>query len=145
MSTVDAGFATLMRDMESLADNNCKYLKGEAYQRKWMLPTATPANWDPTDITDHGDIFDRQAVNDSYESMHDGTLSTATVADTMGCCMQIGYMAMMERAFRDRHKTVVRSTAHDCGRKRGHGSTLSVHTGSVLEVVTNMFTAEVQG
>ena len=147
MASVDPKFSTLMGDMQLLADNNAKYLMATGnYQRKWMVPSDAPATWDPLDdITDHGTLFDRATVNQQYADTHNGTDSSAVVADTMGYSIQLNYMAMMERAFRDRHKSVVRSTAHDCGRKRAHGEQLGIHKGSVLEAVSNMFTAEVQG
>jgi hypothetical protein len=143
--SVDPNFSQLMTDMSNFAATNAKYAQSvSSTQKLWMIPTNASSNgtWDPvlgSAIQNLNAAFGRSALNSSYSNAH--TSSGNTVADVIGFHTQLAYMAVMERAFRERHKTVARATIHNGARKIAHGSGVGVHLGSVLQYMTNMFSS----
>jgi len=135
---VDANFTALCTDMQELAYTNDNYLRGLS-QRVWMIPTAA-APFDPLSVPDLGAAFDRTGVNSAYSAEYSGAGENHIKA-AMAANVQIGYMAMMERAFRNRHMTVTRASSHNNARKHAHGDVSnSVHLVAVrgyMEALAN--------
>jgi hypothetical protein len=94
-----------------------------------MIPSRA-GTFSPTSIASLGTAFNRQALNQDYAQQMSGS-GKSTVGDTIRAGLQINYLAMLERAFRERHKTDVRCQMHVTGRRIAHGLAGGVHTGSV--------------
>jgi len=137
MATPDTNFTQLMDDMQSFADKTHKYLTQDGTQRLWMIPTNASSH-DPTDIQSLEDGFDRSTLNANYAAEYNGS-GEDHVRVVMGTNMQICYMGMMERAFRERHRTACRPFSHLAGRKKAHGIADGVHKGSVWKHVDDTF------
>jgi hypothetical protein len=146
MATVDAQFSSLMDDMTDFSTKISDYLISDgSTQREWMIPDAAGGGWtfDPTDIPNIGDPFDRSGPNATYAAEYSGSGSPDNeIRTVMGTHVEINYMGMMERAFRERHRTVVRAQYLLAGRRKAHGDTsYGVHKASVQGYVTELFTA----
>lgn len=142
MASVDSNLDQLLTDLQQQSDTNADYLTGGGQQRVWMIPTNLPA-FDPFDVAGMGAAFDRTGVNAGYAAEYSGAPSgTNTVNTVMGMNMQIAYMAMMERAFRERHKTPSRAWCHLAARKRAHGDAAnSVHIAAVKTHIEDVLNA----
>ena len=140
---LDSHFTQLMTDMQTKSLQIGQYLRGQqsgsAYiQRCWMIPTYSPS-FSPTNVPNLGTAFSRTALNTDYANqLSGGGTATGYIGHQMVDGIQINYLAMMERAFRERHKTDVRCQLHLCGRRIGHGQTNGVHTGSVQPYVQSL-------
>jgi hypothetical protein len=138
---VDAQFTILMTSMCTFSDSIADYYKDAGTQRVWMVPTAVGWSLDSVDPSDMSDPFDRIGPNGLYTAEYDGTGSDE-VRGIMGSHIQIGYMGMMERSFRERHKTPTRAMLHVAGRRMAHGDTVDgVHKAGVENYVTDLFNA----
>lgn len=141
MATIDGRFYTILVDVTYACQYIGEYLTGVGTQRRWMIPSADLVGWqfDPTDVPTVGTPFDRANVNYGYGLQYSGGAGFK-VNDIMGYSVEINYMGMMERAFRERHKLVTRATLHAAGRKKAHGdASYGVHIGAVAQYVTNLF------
>ena len=135
----DPIFSARLEDVRSQCEDIANYLLGDVAktQRPWMVPTNV-AGWtfDPVDPTTMNEPFDREDVNQTYKDVLD-TKDKGSAA--MAAHVQIGYLGMMERAFRQRHRTVTRAYGLTQGRKLGHGDEdHSVHTASVEQYVVDL-------
>ncbi len=133
MASVDAQFTSLMDDMASFSDKIGKYLRSDTTQRLWMIPAGYSGGWtfDPVDIPNIGDPFDRTDVNLAYVGEYTGG-GEDKIKVAMGLNVEVGYMCMMERAFRERHRTCTRALMLLAGRCKAHGdATNGVHKASV--------------
>ena len=111
-----------------------------------MIPSKA-GSFKPTDIKNLGKAFDRTAVNQEYPDMlNNGASETdGMMGNIIVDGLQINYMAMWERSFRERHKTDVRLQMHVAGRRTAHGLNKSsgsdpikgVHTGAIQPFVQN--------
>lgn len=138
---LDQYFTSALEDSRAQSQLIGDYVRGRsangAYvQRHWMIPTRA-STFNPLSIASLGTAFSRYDLNLEYAQQLSGTPS-----DTSGCIghtiadgLQINYLAMMERAFRERHKTDVRCQMHLAGRRLAHGDTNGVHTGAVKPYV----------
>ena len=133
MASVDAQFTQLMDDMALFSSTLSQYLESDAMQRLWMIPTGAAGGWsfNPTDIPGIGDPFDRSDVNSDYADEYSGA-GEDKIKVAMGLNVEIGYMCMMERAFRERHRTPTRALMLLAGRRAAHGDVVNgVHKSSV--------------
>lgn len=140
MPAIDTNFSALMESVRAKSELLYQYLMvvgGSSIQRLWMVPTAAGWTFDPLDIPNMGIPFSRVAVNSQYAQEYAGG-GYNKIHVVMALSIQLNYSAMMERAFRDRHKTVVRATAHLGGRKAAHGSSSGVHIASVKAHVQDL-------
>jgi hypothetical protein len=144
--SVDAQFTQLMDDMADFSDKIQKYLRGTSVQRLWMIPTGYSGGWsfDPTDIVNMGDPFERAQAsqpNDLYADEYNNT-GSGEIRAVMGTNVEIGYMGAMERAFRERHRTPTRAAMLLAGRRMGHADTTNgVHKAGVEGFVQELFNA----
>jgi len=139
---VDAQFTSLMDDVSADSLSIGSYLEGNAVQRPWMIPSGKTPGWtfDPTDIPDMGDPFDRTDVNQDYIDEFTGAGENKSRI-AAGTSIEIGYMAMMERSFRERHRTPTRACMLLSGRRKAHGDAANgVHKGSVEAFIQEMLT-----
>lgn len=133
MASVDAQFTQLMDDMASFSGTLSQYLESDTTQRVWMIPTGYSGGWtfNPTDIPNIGDPFDRTDVNSDYVDEYAGS-GEDKIKVAMGLNVEIGYMCMMERAFRERHRTCTRALMLLSGRRKAHSDTTAgVHKAAV--------------
>lgn len=141
--SVDAQFTSLMDDMADFSDKIQNYIRDASVQRLWMVPEGKDTMWefDPTDPTDMYDPFDRDAIRTDYSNEYSGS-GTNEIRAVMGTNVEIGYMAMMERAFRERHKLCPRALLHVAGRRLAHSHTSDgVHKAAVEGYVSDLFNA----
>lgn len=141
MATVDAQFSSLMTDMTTFSDKIADYIKSDGTQRLWMIPTASGWTFNPTQIAGMATPFDRSGPNATYAAEYTGS-GDDEIRVIMGTHVEIHYMGMMERAFRERHRTVVRAQYLLGGRRLAHGdASYGVHKASVQGYVQELFTA----
>jgi hypothetical protein len=100
--------------------------RGEALQgadpgsSKWMTPEGLTGDVVEDTEAELHDPFERDGPNEDYvEAITPETQGSA--GDLIVSTMQVDTLAQMERAYRARHITRVRSVAHACGRMRAHG------------------------
>jgi len=145
MATVDSQFTSLMDDMADFSEKISDYLISDgSTQRLWMVPDAAVAwTFNPTEPDKMGEPFDRTDVNKVYSDEYSGAASADNeIRTVMGAHVEINYMGMMERAFRERHRTVVRAQYLLAGRRKAHSDTSDgVHKAGVEGYVTELFTA----
>jgi len=134
---VDAQFASLMNDMVAFSDLISTYLESDGSQRLWMIPAGSAGNFNPTAIAALGEPFDRAAINADLVAEYSG-VGEDKVKVAMGLNVELGYMCMMERAFRERHRTVPRALALLAGRRKAHSDTTNVHEDSVEAFVQEL-------
>ena len=102
-----------------------------------MIPAKAAQNFVPTAINTLGQAFSRSNLNQQYTAQ---LSNNGMVGNTLGVGIQLNYMAMLERSFRERHKTDVRCQMHLSGRRLAHGDTSGVHTGGVQPYVQAFLT-----
>jgi hypothetical protein len=145
MASVDAQFTSLMDDMQGFCDASEDYLRGVGTQREWMIPAGYTGGWEfqPHDIPNVGDPFTRDQANqpnDLYKKEYQG-LGDQEVRTIMGTHVEIHYMAMMERAFRERHRLPTRAMIHLGARHKAHADANGVHKYGVEGYVQELFVA----
>lgn len=86
----------------------------------WFLGDTSLWSGDPLDIASIAAAFSRAKVGTSYSDTL--TSEDGTVGDAASCTLQSDYLAMVERAFRMRHSSPIRSEAHATARKLGHSA-----------------------
>lgn len=101
-------------------------------QREWALLSRGNWNGDTLDIPDTTKAFDRDVINQDYELMMSDAQNPGSLGSCISLKMQVDWLAALERAFRTRHATIVRSSVHAIARRRGHGSAEGVFLGGVL-------------
>lgn len=139
--SVDTQFSQLMTDMVSLSAAIATYIQSTGAQRLWMIPTKVGGGWtfDPTDIPNLGSPFLRDNVNTQYANEFSGA-GENKIKVAMGTGVEIGYMGMMERAFRERHRTPTRALQLLGARRAAHGGAGNVHKSSVEAWVQELLT-----
>jgi hypothetical protein len=102
-----------------------------------------PASWngDLHDLVGMNSAFSRDVLNSMYSAALFDPNTGGTVGDCITAKAQIDWIATMERAFRTRHASRIRCAAHASARRRGHGSTNGIFTGTVLGYVQGMVQA----
>jgi len=133
--TPDSDFQALLERIRYRSERIARYLTGDTYPRRWMLPPLRGWNGDPLEITDIKKPFDREAINTEADSDFSGE---GTVGVGAGKTLEICYIAMMERAFRIRHMTPIRAMMHAAGRRSAHGNNNGIHTGDILTYIQDM-------
>ena len=97
-----------------------------AGQPMWYQPDAHGWNKDLFDLKGMSKAFDRQEHFDDFESVVKDTNSPGTSGDFMAIALQGDWLATLERAFRERHKTWPRMMVHANARRFGHQHDLGV-------------------
>jgi hypothetical protein len=115
-------FEDRLSDVRDQSYINGYYMYDGSQPRTWMVPSNFAL--DPDDPTTLGQPFDRSAANEGYATV---ISSGAAAGKAMGFNIQINYLACMERAFRERHKTRCRGYAHTIARFGAHGQANGVH------------------
>lgn len=116
--TLDPTFVLLMQSMLTEAINSTNAIQNQQLN-KWYLADLSLWNGNVLDINAIGAAFDREEVGIAYgETIVSADGATGEAAS---CTLQSDYMAVMERAFRARHASPIRSKAHAAARRLGHG------------------------
>ena len=140
---VDAQFTVLMDDMSDFSNKIQDYIKDGSTQREWMIPSGKDPMWvfQPHNVPELGDPFDRTDVGAEYADEYSGT-GTNEIRAVMGTHIQLGYMGMMERAFRERHRICTRALLLVAGRRLAHAdTTYGIHKVGVEGYVSELFNA----
>jgi hypothetical protein len=123
----------LLQKLKNTSEEVSQSLLSEGYQRPWE----DPPGWE-------GDIFnlegitaayDRQEANENYQ---DALKSQRPMGEAMAARIDMDYLAAHERAFRLMQMSPVRATVHAASRRRGHGHAAGVHTGVILQHLTDL-------
>jgi hypothetical protein len=90
----------------------------------WMMPD--PNGWDGNlfDVPGMKEPFDRKEHDEDFNEIVKSGVSPGVLADLASVQLQGDFLAAMERAFRERHKSHVRSMIHASARQAGHHSAL---------------------
>lgn len=110
-------------------------------QRTWYLPPIDTWNGDLYDLTGMTDSFKRTDLNSDYETLIGDTSELATVGESMVVKLQADYVASIERSFRTRHTSYVRSKIHASSRRRGHGDSNGLYSGYIALWLERMLAA----
>lgn len=89
----------------------------------WYLGDLDLWSGDTLDVDAINKAFSREAVGDAYGTIFtadDGTAGEGTVGEAASCVLQSDYLAVIERAFRMRHASPIRSRAQAAARRIGH-------------------------
>jgi len=135
-------FNDRLDDVQEHCQTIADYLSGDGTQRLWMIPKNVAGPWvfEPDEVEELKEPFDRSQVNTDYEDVLKLVAGTDNeVKATMAAHIQLGYLACMERAFRERHRLLPRAYGMVQGRKMAHGDAVNgVHIGSVLQHVLDI-------
>ena len=133
MAGVDTRLQQLVEDWRYFSDRIAREAFGDTtYPRRWMIPVQLNGwNGNPTDIQNMGKPFDRAEISALATAAYNGSPTGLAQAYSL----QVNHMGMMERAFRARHMTPVRAMVHACGRRKAHGDTEGIWTGSTLDYI----------
>lgn len=130
---LDAYFTQALTDSQTQSQKIGDYMRGGTdvsgyIQRHWMIPSRA-GTFVSTDIANLGTAFSRRDLNLDYTAQHtnDPTATSGMVGNVIVDGLQINYLGMLERAFRERHKTDVRLQMHLCGRRLAHGDAAGIH------------------
>lgn len=126
-----------MDRLKELATKAGQALKNED-QPDWMIPERNGWDGDLFKLEDMQKPFDRaEHYKDFVDSISDPE-SSGTVADLAAIQLQGDFLAAMERAFRERHKTGVRCAVQASARQKGHGDKLfeAMLTGYIQRILT---------
>lgn len=102
-----------------------------------------PANFNNTALTDIANLgkpFDRAEYTEKFEKVTKEANAVGTVGDLFIIQNEGEFLATLERAFRARHHTSVRSRIHALARLAGHGHDLGPIKGGWLHYVHNLDT-----
>lgn len=116
---LDPTFLTAVSRLIAHADNVAQ-ANTNAELRAWFLGDETAWSGDPLDVAAISDAFSRESVGSNYASALSST--TGSLGDAMSAKLQSDKLAAMERAFRMRHASPIRSTLHAASRRMGHGN-----------------------
>lgn len=96
---------------------------------KFYEPDKGSWNGDLFDIEGMAEAFKRDEIHDDFrKAINDDGVTT----DLEVCLLQGDFVAMLERAYRERHKTPVRAKLHAAARRRGHGDEDGLYTKGLL-------------
>lgn len=130
---VDPNFDTVLHDLQEHAALAAEALKS-ADQVTWFRPAAWAG--DPFDYEAIGPAFNRDQANQQYVEAVQSAQAPGVVGDLIAATLQVDYLAVMERAFRNRHTmTRPRRVCHVLGRKNGQGDQGGGFIQGVLEYV----------
>lgn len=116
---IDEKFHDLLVSLRTHAAIAHNAVRGR-HQTQWYVPPGLQtALLDVAKL--HQPAFDRTKLNDAYEAATLDPKNAGTVGDVISYKLQIDYIASMERAFRARHSSLVRSFCHGAGRRYGQG------------------------
>lgn len=148
---VDPTFVDLLSAMRSQAAHSLNAATSGGAP-KWFIPGEfVDRLLDPTTLAgpglDDGGKFSRKAVNEQYESMVASYDSAGTTGDLISLKMQNDYMAMMERAWRIRHATPLRSHALSIARDFGQakGPLFTSNKGGIVATASDFIAAGSSG
>lgn len=110
-------------------------------QRTWSKPPRNGWSGDPLDVQGMDSAYDRADLNARYGTALLDKAAAGTTGDCAAAKVQIDWLAAKERAYKTRHATRIRCTAHSAARKRGHGDGAGVFLGSVLGFVQTLVSA----
>jgi hypothetical protein len=133
---LNADFTQVLDDLTTQSHDIAKYImSGSTDARSWMIPT-NATDFDPTDIENLGEAFNRDDLNSEYADQLKGSDTDCNMGNIMADNAQLAYMMMWERSFRERHKTDVRMRMHLAGRRKAHGDDQhGIHIGCVKDYV----------
>lgn len=90
-------------------------------QRVWMIPEKEGWDGNLFDLNGLKEPFKRDENHQDYLSSIQTGQSMGTNHDLMASQLQGDFLGMYERAFRERHKTSIRTRLHAAGRAYGTG------------------------
>lgn len=116
-------------------------------QRQWQLPPTCVTDairgsscWDgdPWSWVYMMNVWTRDEMNANYMSVIN---KKGRSGEAMVIKLQMDYLATMERAFRTRHSSSVRSRIHAAARRNGHGSSAGPLKGTMIGWLSRLLTA----
>ncbi len=94
-------------------------------------------NGDLTDLQGMSAAFDRKEIHQMFrDAVKDE--NSGSVGDLVAIVMQGDFIASLERAYRARHQSSVRSRAHAAARHRGHSHENGVLQGGLVGYLKNI-------
>ncbi len=119
-SDVRDGFREQLNKLSEVADANHKAAKMEG-QRMWAAPELKGWSGDLFDLEGMAKAFDRKEMHEDYLNAIKDAESPGVTGDLAAAQLQGDWLASLERAYRRRHASAVRSRMHAAGRLYGHG------------------------
>ena len=112
-------FKKQMDALKLHAEKSAKALEN-VDQSDWMIPDRNEWDGDLFQISEMRKPFDRQEHYDDFVTVLSSAKDPGTVADLAAIQLQGDWLAAMERAFRERHKSHVRCAVQASARQHGH-------------------------
>jgi hypothetical protein len=109
-------FSERLKQLRANAGGQAAAVRGEK-ARPWQVPDNMKDLLDVPNLHKAG--FDRQEINDAYQTCMQDTENFGTVGDIIALKQQVDYVATEERAFRLRHATICRCLIHGAARRFG--------------------------
>jgi hypothetical protein len=110
-------------------------------QAKWVMPSKDDSDW-------QGDLFDFASIVSAFDSSEPNQQfldaikdkdSPGVVGDLINCQVSLEYLAVLERAFRQRHtQSFSRSVLHGGARKYGLGRDTGVFKWVILKYLQDV-------
>jgi hypothetical protein len=126
-----------MTQLKNLAGDAEKALNNEG-QPSWMLPERNGWDGNLFDIPGMKEPFDRREMYDDFVDVVKDASSPGVTADLTAIQLQGDFLAAMERAFRERHKTKIRCNVQAAARQMGHNQAVleTMMTGYIQRQLT---------
>lgn len=134
---VDTVFRERVTELQQHAQQQAAAVT-DGEQRRWQMPTLEGWAGDTLDVIAMEAPFDRAALAANHQEVIRNPEDPGTVSDLIALKLQSDYLACLERAFRTRHRTSVRSRIHAAARRRGHGDQAGIFVGGVLQYISNI-------
>ena len=101
---------------------NSEYASEGNTVRRWMVPVTSAWDGYLLDPAAMAAAFDRYAANNACCN----ALQSGSTGEHNGKLVEVAYLGMLERSFRVRHMTALRSQCHVAGRQAAHGNTYGI-------------------
>lgn len=129
-------FKKQMDQLKAYAEDMAKALSNDG-QADWMLPDRNGWDGDLFNIEDMKKPFDRSEHYEDFVNVCSDSSSPGVVGDLAAIQIQGDFLAAMERAFRERHKSLPRCLIQASARQEGHNQKVldAMMTGYVQRIL----------
>jgi hypothetical protein len=143
IDSLNTEFTDQLTALKDTADANADAVCGDT-QRKWYLPPLGAWSGDPYDIPNTRYAFDRSSLNADYINVISDIPQRGRQGEAMILKLQLDYIIALERSFRTRQASIIRSKVHAGIRRKSHaasGGLYDTGNGTIVMWLTRLLDA----